>query len=457
MPVPFEALIPVGLITVMFGVVSVGMNSVKFARNDMKPTRYNLDQFDQIMMRRDERLTGSNRGQQANPTAPKEFATNSVWQTEEVILPSELNFVLFFQLAISVHLTLYHLFKLLHAQFTLCFEIQRTVFCTSLPTFILTMMMTNFRSIDIDAIQDEYYKDEELLEVDARDPNELANHFNSLSSQSRSLINGNQIAQALALHLDAPPYGPTQSQAKDINTNAIIQIVSSTRTADISAIVAQLQPHHQDNLMKYIYKLMATKLAESQGNVFLSWHEKLTQLAGTGSIAVSIASVVCIYIGGQCSISFFSTLCFFIMLLTKSLAALALLSPALAWQDKQGDVPSGSLSLIINSALVEEDSYQGWDNSIYTTCATEKRSHDFVIRGNQCFDAVGLPIQPDLANPPYVNIGLDFCRNLGENPGGITVTFKGEEIDVDSDDRCNSIPLTDNGKNVPAFRCILAL
>ena len=66
---------------------------------------------------------------------------------------------------------------------------------------------------------------------------------------------------------------------------------------------------------------------------------------------------------------------------------------------------------------------------------------------------------PDLANPPYVNIGSDFCRNDGENLGGITITFKGEEIDVDSDDRCNSIPFTDdrNGINVPAFRCILAL
>lgn len=58
-------------------------------------------------------------------------------------------------------------------------------------------MMSNFRSIDIDAIQDEYYKDEELLEVDARDPNELANHFNSLSSQSRSLINGYEMAASM--------------------------------------------------------------------------------------------------------------------------------------------------------------------------------------------------------------------------------------------------------------------
>ena len=61
------------------------------------------------------------------------------------------------------------------------------------------------------------------------------------------------------------------------------------------------------------------------------------------------------------------------MLLTKSLAALALLSPALAWQDKQGDVPSGSLSLIINSAVVREESYQGIDNAVTTTCATEVR------------------------------------------------------------------------------------
>lgn len=36
--------------------------------------------------------------------------------------------------------------------------------------------------------------------------------------------------------------------------------------------------------MKYIYKFMSLPIAEQIGNVFLSWHEKLTQVAGPGSI-----------------------------------------------------------------------------------------------------------------------------------------------------------------------------
>ncbi|CAO1622422.1 unnamed protein product [Parajaminaea phylloscopi] len=84
MPVPFEALIPMGLVGVMFFVTGTGFNALARYRNDGKPVRHNVDQFDEMMMKRDERLTGSLRGQAANATAPKEFATNSAWPTEKV-------------------------------------------------------------------------------------------------------------------------------------------------------------------------------------------------------------------------------------------------------------------------------------------------------------------------------------------------------------------------------------
>ncbi|EOR03971.1 Actin-related protein 2/3 complex subunit 5 [Wallemia ichthyophaga EXF-994] len=142
----------------------------------------------------------------------------------------------------------------------------------------------NFRNIDIDAIENEFYNDQDLAEVDDRNPEETTAHFNSLQSHSTSLLNSHQTSQALALLLDSPPFGPTQNSAKSINTNSIIQILSSTRTNDIEGALKDLQPHHHDNLMKYIYKSMSLPIADSSGNVFLSWHEKLTQVAGTGSI-----------------------------------------------------------------------------------------------------------------------------------------------------------------------------
>ncbi|KAI8357335.1 hypothetical protein EDC96DRAFT_247125 [Choanephora cucurbitarum] len=83
MPVPFEALIPFGLIAGMFTITATGLNVVRYYSNDRKPGRYGLDIWERQMMERDRRLTGSLRGQSDNPTAPPAFATNSIWYLEK--------------------------------------------------------------------------------------------------------------------------------------------------------------------------------------------------------------------------------------------------------------------------------------------------------------------------------------------------------------------------------------
>ncbi|GLB34209.1 putative small secreted protein [Lyophyllum shimeji] len=52
------------------------------AQNLGKPPRYHIDNWEDMMMRRDERLTGHRRGQTDNPAAPPGFETSSVWYTE---------------------------------------------------------------------------------------------------------------------------------------------------------------------------------------------------------------------------------------------------------------------------------------------------------------------------------------------------------------------------------------
>jgi len=66
----------------MFAVTGTLMSVIKRAANDGKPPRYALDSWEETMMERDRRLTGSFRGQRTDPTAPGVFATNSVWYTE---------------------------------------------------------------------------------------------------------------------------------------------------------------------------------------------------------------------------------------------------------------------------------------------------------------------------------------------------------------------------------------
>ncbi|TYJ53041.1 hypothetical protein B9479_006318 [Cryptococcus floricola] len=124
MPVPWEALIPCGLLVAMFGVTGNLFSAAKFLTNDGKAPRYNIDTWESMMMERDRRLTGSLRGQsvsticvserlltstfflpilfpppalvptlcpapifaipQTEPIAPKAFATNSIWETERI-------------------------------------------------------------------------------------------------------------------------------------------------------------------------------------------------------------------------------------------------------------------------------------------------------------------------------------------------------------------------------------
>ncbi|KAI1796087.1 small secreted protein [Ganoderma leucocontextum] len=82
MPVPWEALIPFGLVTIMFGATGTLLNTSKRLQNQGKPVRHNVDAWDDMMMDRDKRLTGHKRGQQAERHAPDDFETNSVWYTE---------------------------------------------------------------------------------------------------------------------------------------------------------------------------------------------------------------------------------------------------------------------------------------------------------------------------------------------------------------------------------------
>ncbi|KIM35161.1 hypothetical protein M413DRAFT_449868 [Hebeloma cylindrosporum] len=84
MPVPWEALIPFGLLTAMFGAAGTLVNLSQRAQNLGKPPRYGIDNWDTMMMNRDKQLTGHQRGQSVNPVAPSEFSTNSVWYTERL-------------------------------------------------------------------------------------------------------------------------------------------------------------------------------------------------------------------------------------------------------------------------------------------------------------------------------------------------------------------------------------
>ncbi|QQK45770.1 hypothetical protein Pdw03_0668 [Penicillium digitatum] len=85
MGVPFEALIPYGIIMTMFGVTGYGIHYAKRFVNDGKKARWNSDLWDRVMMERDLRITGSLRGQSSNHKAPTGFEVSNPWKIENRI------------------------------------------------------------------------------------------------------------------------------------------------------------------------------------------------------------------------------------------------------------------------------------------------------------------------------------------------------------------------------------
>ncbi|OIW24460.1 hypothetical protein CONLIGDRAFT_685433 [Coniochaeta ligniaria NRRL 30616] len=85
MPVPFETLIPYGIIIAMFGVTGAGLSKIKHMQNGGKRARRSIDQWDRQMMERDRRLTGMLRGQTDSPIAPDGFELSNAWKTERRI------------------------------------------------------------------------------------------------------------------------------------------------------------------------------------------------------------------------------------------------------------------------------------------------------------------------------------------------------------------------------------
>jgi len=146
-------------------------------------------------------------------------------------------------------------------------------------------MAEAFRKIDIDIYDEDVLLESELVEPDPRDPGTILSDAKSKSSQVRGFLSKGDIAGGLTLLLEDAPYGSNVDEAKAVTFSAIVLILNSTKSSDIPSIVRSLSQDAQDTLMKYLYKGMAIQGdSEITPSVLLTWHEKLTDVAGTGCI-----------------------------------------------------------------------------------------------------------------------------------------------------------------------------
>ncbi|RPB21045.1 Arp2/3 complex 16 kDa subunit ARPC5 [Terfezia boudieri ATCC MYA-4762] len=151
-------------------------------------------------------------------------------------------------------------------------------------------LTANYRLIDIDA-----------LDADAQFPPELLNppcppvgisEIQGLAGQCRQLLQRGDQEGALKVALENVPYGGDEA-GKDLHLQTILEILSSIRSSEMANTLSRLSslPNGTellDVLTKYIYKGMkdASSGAGSGGkmSVLLSWHEKVVDIAGEGSI-----------------------------------------------------------------------------------------------------------------------------------------------------------------------------
>ncbi|GHJ84248.1 hypothetical protein NliqN6_0650 [Naganishia liquefaciens] len=144
-------------------------------------------------------------------------------------------------------------------------------------------MNTAFRKIDIDQYDEDRLVPSDLYDPDPRGPDGVLADARNKSTEVRSLLSRGDASGALATILADCPYGEGVDEAKNLTTAAVLSILNSTRSADIPAILKALDEGQQDKLMAYLYKGMS-KPSEVSGSVLLNWHEKLTEVAGTGCV-----------------------------------------------------------------------------------------------------------------------------------------------------------------------------
>lgn len=100
----------------------------------------------------------------------------------------------------------------------------------------------------------------------------------------------NDTAGALAAILDDAPSGHHAEEARRVTFALLLETLNATRSTDIPAALRTLDLAQRETLMKYLYKGLAlggTRAGAAEGincAVLLLWHEKLTQVAGTGCI-----------------------------------------------------------------------------------------------------------------------------------------------------------------------------
>ncbi|KAI9471936.1 MAG: actin-related protein 2/3 complex subunit 5 [Benjaminiella poitrasii] len=143
----------------------------------------------------------------------------------------------------------------------------------------------SWRRIDIDQYDEDAYTEDEILSEfeTGLTPEQATSAAQTRSTDVRNLLTRGDLNNALTRALEDPPYGRNLDLAKNESTKTVTEVLNLFRASDIAQIIKSLTCEQQDVLMKYLYAGMG-KPEQYNSSVLLTWHEKLTEVAGNGCI-----------------------------------------------------------------------------------------------------------------------------------------------------------------------------
>ncbi|KAI9770120.1 MAG: hypothetical protein M1840_003570 [Geoglossum simile] len=178
------------------------------------------------------------------------------------------------------------------------------------------MSQQNYRLINIDKLDPESSSNFPVSTLSPPVAPISITDVQSLAGQIRQLLRGGDAEGALRGALENVPYGG-DDRSKEVHLATVVEILQSIKQSDMSPVLGRIYKSEGgtealDVLMKYLYEGMAhgSQMSSSSGksvspqptgfsqvvsrgsgegggaamSVLLSWHEKLVEVAGPGSI-----------------------------------------------------------------------------------------------------------------------------------------------------------------------------
>ncbi|KAI4137629.1 MAG: hypothetical protein L6R39_007180 [Caloplaca ligustica] len=178
------------------------------------------------------------------------------------------------------------------------------------------MANINWRTINVDLLDPESPANFSTTTLAPAVPPVSASEVQNLASNIKQLLRGRDSEGALRGALENPPYGG-DAPAKEVHLATVVEILQSIKQSDMSPMLSRIYGSDGgvealDVLMKYLYKGMSHTSQPSSASsrsmspqqtgfsqihsrsggegggqamsVLLSWHEKLVEIAGPGSI-----------------------------------------------------------------------------------------------------------------------------------------------------------------------------